>query len=120
MFDHLIVAGCLKLDLPITNISALKTTLKYHNDREQNNETIAWLNRTHAYNVVQFRKYLGFDFRLLTLLTLRGVHEAVRTNRAPDFRVLSHEGLVSVKRHLLTLIFESKLYLRLLRLLPKE
>lgn len=119
MFDHLIVAGCLKQGIPITNISAVNSTIKYHNDRAQNSETLAWLNTCHAYNVIQFRKYIGFNLRLLTLLTLNGVHESIRTNRAPNLKYMSRQGLSMVKTHFLTLITESKLFLRLLHLLPK-
>jgi len=104
MFDHLIVAGCIKLGIPITRISALNSTIKYHNDRQQNNETVSWLNTCHAYNVKQFRRYVGLDVRLLSLMSLNGLHEAVDKNGAPISKLLNREGLSAVKKHFFALM----------------
>ena len=108
MFDHLIIVGCLKLGIPITKISATNSTIKYHNDREQNKETMLWLNTCHTYNVLQFRKYVGIHVRFLPLLSLKGLHEAVEKNSAPLSKIINHEGMASVKRHFLELLKQIK------------
>jgi hypothetical protein len=108
MFDHLIIMGCLKLNIPLTKISALNSTIKYHNDREQNNESMLWLNTCHAYNVLQFRKYVGIDVRFLSLISLKGLHEAVEKNNAPISKIFNQKGLSLVKKHFLELLKHTK------------
>jgi hypothetical protein len=108
MFDHLIIMGCLKLNIPLTKISALNSTIKYHNDREQNNESMLWLNTCHAYNVLQFRKYVGIDVRYLSLISLKGLHEAVEKNNAPISKIFNQKGLSLVKKHFLELLKHTK------------
>ena len=104
MFDHLIIAGCIQLGFPIVKISAVDSTIKFHNDRDQNNESSAWMKKCHEYNVIQFRKYIKGDLRLVRLLSLRALHQAVEQNGIKLVQLVNRNGFSLIGSQLKFLI----------------
>jgi hypothetical protein len=97
MFDHLIIAGCLQRGISILKLSAVDSTIKFHNDRNQNGETNSWMKKCHDYNVTQFRKYLGVNLNLLPLLSLKALHQAVEKNGMKATNLIKFRGLGLIK-----------------------
>jgi hypothetical protein len=97
MFDHLIIAGAIQLRCPIVKLSAVDSTIKFHNDRNQNSETNSWMEKCHAYNVIQFRKYVRGNLRFLPLLSLRVLHQTVEKNRISITQLLNLRGLKLIR-----------------------
>ena len=111
MFDHLIVVGCIQLGIKITKMSAMLSTQKFENDRSQNSETSLWLTTCHAYNVNQFRKYVGLNLKLLSLLTLKGLHSALNLNGKVKFNYLNKFSLILIRDQVSFLFRNIRLFL---------
>lgn len=120
MFDHLIILSCIQNKIPIMNVSGSGLTLKYHNDRLQNDETNSWMESTHKLNSLYFMRYVGLRIKYLRLLKMGYLIEVIRTNRVSLKNVRFSEKVLMLVNQIKIILTFSRLNRALLRSSPME